>query len=55
MLFDDGGGDSQSTLAVDPATNIAVELVIGLLVYELVTEEPRRLAGGVGDESFPPG
>ncbi len=55
MLLDDVGGNPQSDLAVDPAPTIAVELVVGLLVHEFVAEEPRRLAGGVGDESFLPG
>ena len=55
MLFDDVGGNPQSDLAVDPAPTVAVELVVGLLVHELVAEEPRRLAGGVGYESFLPG
>ena len=55
MLFDDVGGNPQSDLAVDPAPTVAVELVVGLLVYEIVAQEPRRLAGGVGYESLLPG
>ena len=55
VLLDDVGGDPQSNLAVDPAPTIAVKLVVGLLIHELVAEEPRRLAGGVGYESFLPG
>ena len=55
MLFDDVGGNPQSDLAVDPAPTVAVELVVGLLVHDLIAEEPRRLAGGVGYESFLPG
>ena len=52
MLLDDVGGNPQPNSAIDPAPTGRVVLVVGLLIYELVAEEPRRLAGGVGDESF---
>ena len=55
VLFDDFGGNPQSDFAVDRSTPGWVVLVIGLLVHEFIAEEPRRLAGGVGYESFLPG
>ena len=55
VLFDDFGGNPQPAAAVDFSPSCAVELVIGLLVHEFVAEEPCRLAGGVGYESFLPG
>ena len=52
MLLDDVGGNPQPNAAIDLALTAVVVLVVGLLVYEFVAEEPRRLAGGVGDESL---
>jgi hypothetical protein len=50
--FPDGGlGHEQADGAVDHPTTVG-DLGVGLLGFDLVAEEVRRLAGGVGDQGF---